>query len=203
MTMRTIAHKKGGFTLIETVVSVTLLVLAVVGPMTLASNSLRVSRDARAELEAIQIANEGLEIVHNIRDNNSADDSTPTRTEWMDGIYPECQFGCVADVTNHTGPTTNVWGANALKGVCTSGTLCDSERFVMYQDPTTGLYRQRHSALGGSWEKTNYTRKIIVTQVTAGRQVQVTSIVTYIGYGGGPRTITVSEDLYNWFPSLN
>ena len=97
-------HRTRGITLIETVVAVTILVAAITGPMTLASQSLRASRDARNELMATHLAEEGVEIVHSLRDNNSATDVSATHTSWMNTLYTACFNGCGADPTDHSVP---------------------------------------------------------------------------------------------------
>src|SRR3989338_8054755 len=83
--MKKNAHTTG-FTLIESIVAISVLTLAVAGPLTLAAHSLKASRDARAEFIATHLAEEALEVVHNIRTNNSANDNTADRSEWMRGI---------------------------------------------------------------------------------------------------------------------
>ncbi len=189
-------HKTKGFSLIETIVAIVVLTLAVVGPMTLSAQSIRASRDARLELTATHLAEEGMEVVHNIRDNNSAQDADPARGAWMTNILPICSTGCVVDVTEHS---TGVWGPTAL--ISCAGNCSTVDR--IYQHSTTGLYRQFSSALASPWTVTPFRRSVTVTEVVANRQVRVTSSVSYRSYGGSPRTISTSQDFYNWFPRLN
>jgi len=215
--MNTIKQKSRGFTLIESIVAVTLLAVAIVGPMTLSAQSIRATREARLELVATHLAGEGIEIVHNIRDNNSAKETdSVNRSDWMDGstiqinIIQECSnggFGCIVDVIEHplvsgnSGGGSGVWTDEAL--VKCNGTCVDA----IYQNPSTGLYRQHKSGLGAPWVRTPFTRIIHVTGVDSAsnplRQVKVVSTVTYETYGGATRTISANEDLYNWFPNLN
>lgn len=190
-----------GFTLIEAIVSIVILTFAVAGPMALSSQSLRASRDARLELEATHIAEEGIEIIHNIRDNSSAKDNTAARTGWMAAILGVCNAGCIADVTEHS---SGVWGASALTA-CPAGD-CSTVGKIFYH-PTSHLYRQRGAALGAPWKPTVFTRSMTVAGVddiaNPVRQVVITSTVTYVGYNGTVKTINVRQDLYNWFPRLN
>lgn len=190
-----------GFTLIEAIVSIVILTFAVAGPMALSSQSLRASRDARLELEATHIAEEGIEIIHNIRDNSSAKDNTAARTGWMSAILGECNVKCIADVTDHS---PGVWGPNALKQ-CPAGDC--STVGIIYYHPTTHLYRQRGTSLNSPWKPTVFNRFMTVAGVDDPsnpiRQVVITSTVTYVGYNGAVKTINVRQDLYNWFPRLN
>lgn len=200
-----------GMTLIEAVVSVTILTAALTGPMVLASQSLKASRDARAELVATQLASEGIEVVSSIRENNSADDPLTTQDNWMtqdpsgaaQNIIDLCDDGdgCVIDVTDHSGGT---WGLNTLIA-CPSGD-CTTLAPVYYY-PDSGLYRQSGSALSSPWVETIYRRTVKIEGVDAGinslRQSRIISMVTYPSFTGNLRTITLTEDIYNWFPALH
>lgn len=187
-----------GITIVELVVGVGILAFAIAGPMTLASSSLKATKDARNELVATHLAEEGIEVVHSVRDNNSAQDNPqdPTFLRWMIGVTTPCVGnGCVVDVTAHT---PLIWGS-PLVG-CTN-VDCALENTV-YVNPATGLYRQSTIGLSAPWIPSVFKRTVSVVVVSPTREVQVTSTVTYPGSRGGVRTIRVSEVLYNWFPSL-
>lgn len=199
-------HKKKGFTLIETIVSLAVLSLSVAGPMTLAAHSIKASGAAKNELIATHLVEEGLEVVRNIRDNKSAEDTSdrvgPVNGYiWMQGIYDNCKTapGCVIDITQHASP--NVW--NNATAIIPCPADC-STRAIIYRNPSTSLYRQSASALGSPWLNTQFTRTILMTgiddPVTPERQVRVTVTVTYPGYGSIIRTMRVTQDVYNWFP---
>ena len=195
-----------GITLIETLVSLSLLSFAIAGPMTLAAHSIKVSGAVRNELIATHFAEEGLEVVHNLRDNLSADDASGIGTDWMGTalakLFENCDtaFGCVIDITKHSG--TNVWDYAAVIIECAAGS-CPSD---IYINPLTGFYRQSGSAPVSPWARTGFKRTILMTgadnAANPRRQVRVTATVTYPGYGGIPRTIRVTQDVYNWFPQL-
>ena len=190
-----------GITLIETVVAVTILVAAIAGPMTLASQSLKASRDARNELIATHLAEEGIEVIHSVRDNNSGADVSPQRLAWMNSILSACSSGCVVNPTDHL--VLSVWGPNTLLA-CPSGD-CSAVKYLYY-NPATGMYTQSLSALTSPWSKSSFTRVMTLQGIddpsSPLRQVRVVSTVTYTGFAGGVRTVTVVDDLYNWFPVL-
>jgi prepilin-type N-terminal cleavage/methylation domain-containing protein len=191
-----------GITLIELIVAVSVLSFALAGPMTLAASSLRATQDARNELIATHLAEEGLEVLHNIRDNNSSNDLTPGPgyTGWqnhrIDFVTPCANLGCIVDVTAHA---TLPWGVGAI--VACTNTDCVGEN-ILYYNPTTGLYRQSLGALGGDWQASLFTRTVHVVVISATREIQVTSTVTFRSITGATRSITVSEVFYNWFPPL-
>ena len=187
-----------GVTLIESIVSITLLSIAIAGPITLAAHSIKASGAARSEMIATHLVEEGLEVVHSMRDNNSADDTNSDGRDWMKWIS-SCDDDCIIDVTEHA---ADVWdNQNVLK--CTGG--C-GDKAIMYVNPNTGLYRQSNDALASPWVKTAFRRTISITNIdnlgNPQRQVRVTATVTYPGYGGAARTISISQDLFNWFPQL-
>lgn len=207
--MQIFSHTTKGFTLIESIVSITLLSIAVVGPMTLAARSLKDAGAARSEMIATHLAEEGLEIVHSLRDNNSADDSSDRvgingrkwMTQNMDIYKDNCRIrSCVLDITAHVNP--NVWTGAAVN-LCPVNCVALS---IVYFNPETGLYRQSGSALGSPWIPTQFHRTITMVGIDDNvwpvRQVRVTATVTYPGYGGNTQTVSISEDLYNWFPEL-
>ena len=205
-------HTIKGITLIETIVSIALLSIAVVGPMTLAAHSIKVSGAARNELIATHLAEEGIEAIHNMRDNNSAEDNTDRRGSingyrWMTDVFDNCSSanGCIVDVTAHA--AINVWAAPPPPRAITSCPVNCSVRSIVYLNPVTGLYRQAGGTLGSSpWVRTPFRRTIFMVgvdhPVTPERQVRVTAVVTYPGYGGKTRQIRISQDIYNWFPYL-
>ncbi len=194
-----------GITLIECIVAVAILAIAIAGPMTLASQSLRASRDARNELVATHLAEEGVEVVHSVRDNNSADDITAGQTLWATDIVGNCykKDGCIIDVTAHA---ANVWDNNNTLLQCPSAGDCSSVNQIYY-NPQTGLYRQSLTALGAPWTTTSFTRSILVVPIDdpikPKRQIRIISTVTYLSFSGKTRTIAVTDDLYNWFPPLH
>jgi hypothetical protein len=124
--------------------------------------------------------------------------SSGSPSAWMNNIVSNCTNGCIPDVTAQQ--ASNVWTPSALVP-CPSGG-CTAALSVVYYNPTTGLYRQSSSApLSAPWQKTSYTRVLTVTQVSP-NQMHITSTVTYLGYGHKTRTVSLSDDFYNWFPPL-
>jgi prepilin-type N-terminal cleavage/methylation domain-containing protein len=63
-------QSKKGFTLIETLVAVSLMVIAIVAPMSLVSQSLTSAYYAREQVAAYALAQEGIEAVRAVRDGN-------------------------------------------------------------------------------------------------------------------------------------
>jgi type II secretory pathway pseudopilin PulG len=190
------ARHRAGITLVESIVSISLLSFAVAGPMTLAAQSIKASGMARAEMIATHLA-----------DNASADDNSAGKTAWMTNVFASCDstYGCVVDPTSHS--ASNVWNTVAPLPLQECSSACGNASIV-YVNPATGLYRQQLSgSLSAPFMATPFRRTVTLVGVdnaaTPVRQVRVTSVVSYPGYGGKTQTVSLSEDLYNWFPYLH
>jgi prepilin-type N-terminal cleavage/methylation domain-containing protein len=64
-----ISNKKG-FTLVETLVAITILMIAIAGPLTVATKAFTASLDARNQTIATSLAQETMEYLNNIKDNS-------------------------------------------------------------------------------------------------------------------------------------
>lgn len=61
---------KPGFTLIETILAISVIGLVITAAASLTQNSLRIGRSSMNQFIAYHLAEEGLEIVRNVRDSN-------------------------------------------------------------------------------------------------------------------------------------
>lgn len=82
------AGAAGGFTLIETLVSITLLLLAVGGPMWAVSQSLSSAMYARDQITAFYLAQDAIEYIRNVRDNTALTGGTITADNWLGVLSP-------------------------------------------------------------------------------------------------------------------
>lgn len=71
--MRYVPQK--GFTLIETLVAISILVIAIAGPMTMAARGLQSSYHAKNQLVAVHLAQEAIEITRMMRDEYALENS--------------------------------------------------------------------------------------------------------------------------------
>ncbi|MFA6554627.1 MAG: prepilin-type N-terminal cleavage/methylation domain-containing protein [Candidatus Paceibacterota bacterium] len=62
-------HYKNGFTLIETLVAISVLMIAIAGPLTVANKAYTSAISARDQSMAVNFAQEGLEYLNNMKDN--------------------------------------------------------------------------------------------------------------------------------------
>jgi prepilin-type N-terminal cleavage/methylation domain-containing protein len=70
-----------GFTIIETLVAITILMIAIAGPLVAANKSLTAALYAKDQTTALYIAQQEIETIRNIKDNNIA-----ALDNWLNGI---------------------------------------------------------------------------------------------------------------------
>ena len=172
-----------GFTLIETLVAISVLAIALVGPFTAIQNALMSSYTARDQLIASALAQEGLEYIRSIRDNNYLNDQRP----WMDGIDSLGCYGggagpssfCVIDPTEG-----DIHGGEGLT-VCPQLSQCPVLKLS-----DGNLYNQ------SSGDDTRFKRVVQITEISD-TEVQV---VVEVHWTTSRRdyTITVSDVLRDW-----
>lgn len=165
-----------GFTLVETLVAITILMVSIVGPFYSVYKAVQATYISRDQLIATTLGQEGVEYVRNIRDSNYIYNlAHPGNTvSWMNGLAP-CQNanGCMVDATENTAPTTCSGACNPLYVSSTN----------LYTQQVTGTV-------------TRFTRTVKITTVSA---TEVTVNVTITWYNLRiPYTITITEHLYNW-----
>ena len=113
---------KYGFTLMEAVVAIFVIITGIVGVMTLITHTITSAQISKDRLTAAYLAQEGLEIVRNIRDGNwlegrslPSPESTPI--PWNDGIGAgewEADYASQGLVDDYDGDYLNVDDANGL-----------------------------------------------------------------------------------------
>lgn len=96
------------FTLVETMVAISIMMLAILGPLSIASSGLRNAIFARDQITAYYLAQEGIEYVRYVRDNNyikyiASGVAADKRPDWKTGLE-NCLsttgsgFGCTIDM---------------------------------------------------------------------------------------------------------
>lgn len=175
-----------GFVLIEVIASISILMLAIPAALTVASKSVFLARYSKDQVIATYLAEEGIEIIRNKRDENML-----AGNPWTTGIWAgDCKAGlkCIVDY----GPLSTEPTITTCVGVCS---------FVLNVDPTSGAYSHQ---VGGTWVPTKFSRYIQTDDVPcnggggpSGNEICVRSVVTYIA-GGITKTITMTENLTPW-----
>jgi len=175
-----IQNTKKGFTFIETMVAITVLLVAIAAPMSLAQEGITAARLAQDQIVAFYMAQEGVEAVRNIRDENKLSGDPQ-----LAGTLSACSSanGCVIDTTVITG------GGTFDVQTCPAGG-CPPLRF------NDEIYTYRTS---GAYEDTKYTRTITANYVALPSTKDVEVIVTVEWpFLTSTRSYTLRENLLDW-----
>ncbi|MCX6721981.1 MAG: prepilin-type N-terminal cleavage/methylation domain-containing protein [Candidatus Staskawiczbacteria bacterium] len=210
--MSFIFKKNKGFTIIELIIAIFLLTFGIIGIFNTFSIANTLTADSADRLTAAYLAQEGIEIVRNIRDtnwlnmDNTVSGSYSTPYSWVDGLTSNglnngvpCTGGCEADYTSTIMSSSNN-GADYL-----------------YINNTNGLYTYNQNGA----TKSKFVRKIFITTVTdsdtdsnhiikVAVQVSWDKKITVLNSsvlpasacattGGVSNCITAVEVLYNWY----
>jgi prepilin-type N-terminal cleavage/methylation domain-containing protein len=176
-----------GFTLVETLVAVSILSLSVVATFTAVQNGLQNSSIAKDQITAFYLAQEAMEFIKNRRDENALytiNGGVPAHS-WLWGLSETndvsnpCWFGKVCMIDSPA-KTITYCGMTFSAGTCTR----------LKQDPTTGLFGYSYSS------QTIFRRGIQFTEIVPNREVLVTIEMNWTSRWG-EKSFQVSELLFN------
>lgn len=165
-----------GFTLVETMVAISLLTIAIVAPMTLTTQSLSSAYYSRDQITAFHLAQEAMESVRHARDSNVLKNALGIQSDLLQDIPRDTLF---------TVDTTNGDLMTACSGTCP--VLKNSGGLYGYgSDP--------------SWTPTHFTRTVLATIVPDSNNDEVNISVTVSWQTGSfnSRSFTISENLFRW-----
>lgn len=183
-----------GFTLIETLVAITIVAVAVAGPLFTASRSIVAAEIADDQLTASYLAQEAIEYVRMMRDDAFLDAyqaggssiSDTAWTEFVSGSNDYAITGCKANVCT-LDPTRSMGTGSGL-----SLETCSGSCGPLYL--ASGVYTQQ-TGIGGSSE-TPFTRTVQVVTVSSTEE-RVTASVSWT-YHGTSYSVVLNEHLTPW-----
>lgn len=169
-------NSKHGFTLIETLVAVTILSAAVAGPMVLSIKNIGTASISQDQLVAFYLGQEVIEYVRNVRDTNLINGSN----NWLNGL-DNCKgasgsVGCYIDVIKN--PVT----------VADCGTIaCPKLKF----DGTNYNY--------ASGDNTVFTRTVKIDESIRadGDEAKISIALKWTGKYG-EKTMNLQDNIFNW-----
>lgn len=179
-----------GFTIIETVVAIAILLLSITAPLTIAERGLAAADASRHEITAFYLAQEAIEYVRNIRDGNAivGQGGGPN---WLQGLNTCLQAsGCGIDATAVSG--------QQIIGCGPSNFDCTLYEYTGSVLELQGLFGHRSSS---EWTKTNFIRKVYVEEIQNNVEATIRVNMTWRAGSLGTRTINLSENILNWYDS--
>ena len=179
----------GGFTLLETMVAIAILLVAVTGPISIIGDSLHKLYYARDQMVAVNLAQEGIESVR-----TTAETSMLNNKDVTDKVMENATGGGSNFVID---PYAVFQSGLAEKSLLSCDSACIATKQDVYLDSAIGLYRQDKNSPSAGWTKTQFKRLVTNTEVVAGKEVKIESKVTW-NTGGQQGSITVTENIFNW-----
>jgi len=164
---------KKGFSLLETLVAIFLLIMVIIGPFSMAVKSLVLISLSQHQITASYLGQEGIEIIRSVRDNNFINNR-----DWLFGLDP-ClgNDGCYVDAL--TGLAYQCLGA------------CP---YIKYNASSTIPYNYQNG------NDTIFTRKIKITKLSNSDEAKVEVVVSWPERYIGTKTFTIQENIFNWKP---
>lgn len=163
------SSKVAGFTIVETLVAVAILMIAITGPLVSSTRALYTTLLARDQMTAVFLAQEGLEVVKNIRDRNillgGADN-------WLgDGALSAGDIGncfpvCSVDALTGTLANTTLAGGqlyvNGNGEFTTSGGTPTNFRRLVYVSDIFGFGNQQNVEVTVYWQQGAITNQFVL-----------------------------------------
>ncbi|HVU06675.1 MAG TPA: prepilin-type N-terminal cleavage/methylation domain-containing protein [Candidatus Paceibacterota bacterium] len=181
--MKKRSENKGnkGFTLVEAMVAISILSLAVTGPLIIAQKGLGSAVYAKDQIIAAYLAQEAVEYVRNARDTNRI-----TGAAWLNGLSA-CMVSGGSEACEIDARKTDFLATGAVQS-CPGG-ACDKVSF----DPSSGLYGY------GIGSATKFTRSISIDNRASAKEATMTVTVSWATNLFLPvRTFTVRETIFNF-----
>jgi type II secretory pathway pseudopilin PulG len=171
-----------GFTLIETLVAISILLIAVIEPMSLTVQALQSAYYARDQVTAANLAQEAIEVVRNVRDGNVLTNAYGTQVDLLNGIPDKTGLPFRVDARTNTMTLCNTTNGDPADNVCKP--LQTDGIFFGYQN---------------GWATTNFTRTVTAEFVDPQKdEIHISVTVTWQTGKYQKRTFTLTENLYRW-----
>lgn len=162
-----------GFTLVETLVAIAILLLAVTGPLMLSRNTLSTGIHTQGGTTAQYLAEDAVEYVKAVRANNRK-----AGNDWLAGLDPCINDSCTID-------TTKVETDSSAINDC--GGSCPPLRF----NTATAQY-----GYDSGWDESPYTRSVSIEEFTGNDHEVFLTVTVDWNFQGRSRSLTVKRLLF-------
>ena len=183
------SDKKKGFTLVETLVATTILIVAITGPLFIAHKGIVVGTDTRDQLIASYLAQDAIEYVrYVITTNSNAGSSGSAVLTGPEKNLSNCLSGNVCKIDSFTDNISICGG-----GVCADMVWDTSGKYYTYG---TGEYTGFNREISIDWDTTKGPGSSLAAGGLGGGteyRVDVT-----VSWGKLGRSVTISENIIDW-----
>ena len=199
--MKISLYNQSGFSLVETLVAISLLLIVIVGPMTISAKSAKSSTFATEQIQAFFLAQEGLELAQKARDDMQLEyfmDLGATNPTPWGGFMNSSATGVYKDCFKVTGCGLAWTGGAAGELTVTNCGAC-----LLYKNANTAARAHyTYWPNGVINTPTIFTRKVYfeTTGLDPTREVRVRSVVTWrTGSIIADQKVELDSYLYNTY----
>lgn len=182
---------QAGFTLVETLVAIMVLMMSIAGPLTLAAKGLQVTLIAKDQDTAFYLAQDAVEYIRWARDTNRL--TFPDATSWLSGGNPS--------TATELGPCVSADGSakcyfDSSARNPSAPTVCIGSPATCPQLLNDTVNNNLDYITGGA--PSIFTRTVSIATPVGGSEAAVTVIVTWYDQGNLQSKVIVHESIFNW-----
>ncbi len=174
--IKKLVFSKSGFTLVETLVAISILLLAILGPLSIATKGVSTSLVARDQVTAFYLAQEAIEHLKNMRDTYAI-----SGLAWSGFVTAvngcKTTKGCSIDALQ-TGQSSIATCSNF--NPCSALYIDDNGRYTQQQFTTSSPF----------------TRKVVIEDTGNSNEMRVVVTLSW-QTAGQNKTFSIQENLYN------
>lgn len=182
-----------GFTLVETLAAISILAIAITGPMVIAQKGISSAIYARDQITSFYLAQEAVEYIRNIRDSNKV-----SQGYWLEFLYP-----CTDSTPCRVDARINVYDPNfgPFAIIDCGGQSVECPDPIQF-DPDNRVYGYEIDEPGyddgRDWEDSRFTRTIQVDEIIPDQEAVITVQVTWsANVFSLPRSFVIREHIFN------
>ncbi len=197
-----IKRKKKGFTVVESLFAIFILLLSITGPMVFTQSGLRASFVARDQVTAFFLAQDAIEYIKNVRDNNVLNILDGNPGDWLDSLNDCLNInGCTIDTSKIVSSAFSSCASDNGIGCIKDDDINVYTPLQKNIDPTTGL-ELFGFGFSGTPENSIFAREIKIKEI-GNNEAEITVTVRWeTAKTIGVREIVVKEFIYNWAASI-
>jgi hypothetical protein len=201
-----------GYSLVETLVAISVLMLALVGPISIAAKSLQSAFFAREQVTALYLAQEGIEAITTLRNNHYIElvDNDGTNDLGVAGVDTAAWISGNF-IPQGTAPLGHCIRQHGCNFTVNNGQISNVERCDPPNNPNDCFMKRSTASVGpayvtaGSGDDTKYRRVIKVTPDTSAGLVEVEVTVSWSSslFPSGSNEVVVKSIVVDYLQNFN